>query len=106
MPPTSKEPTMSRLDPTVVIRAARGPDGAALERLAQLDSQKLPAGELLVGERDGELVAAYAPATRAAIADPFRPTADIVALLELHGRPRAARERRRVRPALLRARAA
>ena len=86
---------MSRLDPTVVIRAARGSDGPALERLAQLDSQPRPHGELLVGERDGEVIAAFSPATRAVIADPFRRTADVVALLELHGAPRARRTGRR-----------
>jgi hypothetical protein len=76
---------MSRLHPAVVIRPARGSDAAALEQLAQLDSRPALTGEVLVGERDGELVAAYAPAAHAAIADPFRPTADVVALLELHG---------------------
>jgi hypothetical protein len=86
---------MSRLDPAVVIRAARGSDGPALERLAQLDSQRRPSGELLVGERDGELVAAYSPSTHAVVADPFRRTADVVALLELHGAPRSRRNRRR-----------
>ena len=87
---------MSRLDPAVVIRAARGSDGPALDRLAELDSQRLPSGDLLVGERAGELVAAYSPATRAVVADPFRPTADVVALLELHGAPRARRSGRRL----------
>jgi hypothetical protein len=98
---------MSRLDPAVVIRAARGSDGIALERLAQLDSQPAPTGDILVAERDGELVAAHAPATGAVIADPFRPTADVVALLRLHGRRGAAHgARRRLRPALPRLRAA
>jgi len=69
--------------PTVLIRAARGSDGSALERLAALDSSRVPAGELLVAESDGGLVAALDPRTGAAIADPFRPTADVVALLEL-----------------------
>jgi hypothetical protein len=88
---------VSRIDPTVVIRAARGSDGPALERLAQLDSRPTPAGDLLVGEQGGELVAAYAPLTGAVIADPFRPSAGVVALLELHARPQAPRARRRRR---------
>jgi hypothetical protein len=94
---------MSSLHPAVVIRAARGSDGPALEQLAQLDSRRPLVGEVLVGERDGELVAAYAPASGSAIADPFRPTADIVALLELHGRrrePRPLSARPRLRTAL------
>ena len=69
--------------PTVLIRAARGSDGGALHRLAALDSASVPAGDLLVAESDGALVAALAPESGAAIADPFRPTADVVALLAL-----------------------
>jgi hypothetical protein len=73
------------LAPTVLIRAARGSDGDDLDRLAALDSTRVPAGELLVAEADGALVAAHAPATGATIADPFRPTAQVVELLELRG---------------------
>ena len=73
------------LAPTVLIRAARGSDGRALDRLAALDSARVPAGALLVAEADGALVAAHAPATGATIADPFRPTAQVVELLELRG---------------------
>ena len=71
--------------PTVLIRAARGSDGAALGRLAGLDSARVPAGDLIVAETDGTLVAAHSPAARATIADPFRPTADVVRLLEVRG---------------------
>jgi hypothetical protein len=67
--------------PSVLIRAARGSDGPALDRLAVLDSSVVPAGELLVAEADGAIVAARSIATGAAIADPFRPTADVLALL-------------------------
>jgi hypothetical protein len=69
--------------PSVLIRAARGSDGPSLRRLAALDSSVVPAGELLVAEADGELVAARALTSGATIADPFRPSADVVALLEL-----------------------
>jgi hypothetical protein len=78
--------------PSVLIRAARGSDGADLERIAQLDSTHVPAGSLLVAEADGRIVAAIATATGEAIADPFLPTADVLALLRLrvagpfHGR--------------------
>lgn len=71
--------------PTVLIRAARGSDGEALGRLADLDSARVPAGDLIVAETDGTLVAAHSPAARASIADPFRPTADVVHLLEMRG---------------------
>jgi hypothetical protein len=70
---------------SLLIRAADGSDGYALQRLAALDSAHVPAGELLVAEADGALVAAHAPATGATIADPFRPTAEVVELLELRG---------------------
>ena len=82
--------------PSVLIRAARGSDGDALEHLAALDSATVPAGSLLVAEADGRVVAAIATSTGEAIADPFLPTADVIALLELraagasapHGRRR------------------
>ena len=77
--------TSLTLAPTVLIRAARGSDGDALARLAALDSARVPAGELLVAETDGALVAALAPATGTTIADPFRHTAAVVELLELRG---------------------
>lgn len=66
---------------TVTIRAAEPTDRAALRRLAALDSQRLPQGDLLVAEVGGELQAAVPVAGGSAIADPFRPTRDVVALL-------------------------
>jgi len=72
--------------PTVVIRAARGSDGPALRRLAELDSAELPAGELLVAETDDELVAALSVDTGERVADPFRHTADVVDLLSFRAR--------------------
>ena len=81
--------------PSVLIRAARGSDGTELERIAQLDSTHVPAGSLLVAEADGRLVAAIASSTGEAIADPFLPTADVVALLQLRaGGASASRGRR------------
>jgi hypothetical protein len=75
-------PKHATIDPTVVIRAARGSDGPALENLARVDSQRPVTGDVLVAEQDGLIVAAIAGDR--AIADPFRPTADLVALLRLH----------------------
>ena len=84
---------MQNLDPTVVIRSARGSDGHALADLARLDSQRPLTGDVLVAEQGGRLVAAIDG--ERAIADPFRPTADLVALLNLRaGRSRAPRRRR------------
>jgi hypothetical protein len=70
---------------TVIIRPAIGSDGAAISRLAALDSARVPSGELLVAESDGALVAAHAPGSGATIADPFRHTAEVVDLLHLRG---------------------
>jgi hypothetical protein len=71
--------------PTVVIRAATGSDAPALWRLAALDSSRVPAGDVLVAETEGTMVAAHSPATGATIADPFRRTAEVVELLQLRG---------------------
>lgn len=73
----------------VVIRPAYPDDAAPLERLARLDSQRplaavAAAGPVLVAERDGRIVAALASRGGRTIADPFTPTADLVALLRLH----------------------
>jgi hypothetical protein len=94
---------MRNLDSTVVIRAARGSDGPHLEQLARLDSQRPLRGDVVVAEEEGTIVAAIAG--ERAIADPFRPTADRVALLRLHaGRAEhAPRRRPRVRVPRLRA---
>ena len=78
---------LSNLSPTVVIRAARGSDGPALRRLADLDSHDhVPAGDLLIAEADDQVVAAVSVNTLEHIADPFRPTADVVDLLEFRAR--------------------
>jgi hypothetical protein len=95
--------------PSVLIRAARGSDGPALVRLAALDSSFVPGGELLVAETDGELVAARSLASGAVIADPFRPSADVVTLLDVRARGIGGEGRRPrlvLRPARLASRAA
>ncbi len=67
----------------VTIRRAYPDDAAALARLAALDCRRLPAGELLVAEVDGQLWAAVSISSNLAIADPFRPSAGIVRLLRM-----------------------
>jgi hypothetical protein len=53
---------------------------------------------ILVGEVDGEVRAAYSVDERRAIANPFKRTAELVALVELHARQaNRARKRRRRR---------
>lgn len=73
----------------LTIRTHRPADAPALRRLAALDSQRVPAGDLLVAVVGGELVAAYAPASDTAVADPFRRTADLVRMLRIRAGRRA-----------------
>jgi hypothetical protein len=79
------------------IRRACPDDALALERPAELDSKRLPAGRLLVAEVDGELWAAVSLDAAGEIADPFRRSGELVLLLHERARQleRAARPRRR-----------
>ncbi len=70
-------------DPSLVIRASRGSDGAELSRLAALDSAPALTGPALVAEMDGRIVAALATEDGARIADPFVATAGTLELLEM-----------------------
>jgi hypothetical protein len=76
----------ANVDSSVLIRAARGSDGPALRRLAELDSRPLPEGDLLIAESDDEVVAALSIETGDRVADPFRRTADVVDLLAFRAR--------------------
>ena len=67
----------------VGIREAEAADMPALLRLADLDSRPLPAGRLFVAEAGGRIVAALGARSGTVIADPFVPTAEVVALLRL-----------------------
>ncbi|MEA2268804.1 MAG: hypothetical protein QOD55_2349 [Solirubrobacteraceae bacterium] len=93
---------------TVVIRQATPADVDDLRRLAALDSARALLGTVLVAESDGHLRAALSIDEQRAIADPFTPSAGLVALLRtradlLHD-ARPARSRRRGRLRLLPAR--
>jgi len=91
----------------IAIRPARASDAERLRWLAQRDTASVPPGRLLVAEVDGAIAAAVALDGGEAIADPFRRTAELVALLRM--RARQGRRRvplrvvARVRPALDRA---
>lgn len=77
----------------VTIRHAAASDLPSLERLAALDSQRIPSGELFVAEVGGRLLAATSIDTGAVIADPFEHTASLVGLLRVQAaaaRPAAA----------------
>jgi hypothetical protein len=85
----------------ITIRRATDDDAAALERLARLDSQHLPAGPHLVALAGERYVAAASLDDGRWVADPFMVSEPIVELLRqrvatLTGRP----ARRRAVPAL------
>jgi hypothetical protein len=96
---------MTKLLSSITIRPGYAEDDRALIRLAALDSAAgVPAAPLLLAEVDGHLSAALSLHDGSVIADPFRPTADLVALLRAHvaaltPAPRR-RPRRRLQPRL------
>ena len=65
----------------LTIRRADLADTDALARLAALDSSAPPHGDSLVAQVGDELWAAVEIDSGSAIADPFRPSADLVELL-------------------------
>ena len=81
---------------SLTIRHATASDEADLIRLAALDSSRVPSGELLVAEIDGNLVAALSVDTGATIADPFEHAAAVVDSMRAQ-----VRARRAARPAIL-----
>jgi hypothetical protein len=77
----------------VTVRGATASDGPALVHIADLDSSSVPMSPMLVGERGPRVVAALSLRDGAVIANPFVPTADIVALLRLRSRQLGRHER-------------
>ena len=65
----------------LTIRRATAADTFALRRLAAIDSAAPPTGDVLLAEMGSELWAAVSVDSGAAIADPFRPSGDLVDLL-------------------------
>lgn len=72
----------------ITLRPANASDAGELERVAQLDSRRLPPGPHLVAVRAGRIDAAISLATGELVADPFHPTAELCELLRFHARPR------------------
>jgi hypothetical protein len=79
---------------TLTIRHANVADASDLARLAAVDSAAPLTGEALVAFVDGEPWAAVELDTGAVVADPFRPSGELVELLRL----RAGLTRERPRP--------
>ena len=100
MNPTATTPSRTSRDraETLTIRMAVPADAEALGRLAQLDSAPPPAPvPMLVAEVGGELRAALPLDGGPAIADPFRQTAELVAILAERTRQLAPPRRRAAR---------
>jgi hypothetical protein len=79
----------------ITVRRSVSGDRSQLERLAALDSARPPTGPALVAEADSRMIAALPLGSGRPIADPFEPTAAIVALLELRATQMAATPERR-----------
>ena len=86
----------------VTIRLAHASDATALRRLAERDTRALPQGLLLVAEREGTIDAALSLETAECIADPFKPTAELLDLLRTHAGASRRPPRRAARPLALR----
>jgi hypothetical protein len=67
----------------ITVRRSVSADRSELDRLAALDSASPVRGPALVAEADSRMLAALPLGSGRPIADPFEPTAEIVALLEL-----------------------
>ena len=79
------------------VRPSAPGDEAALARLAGLDSASPPRGPALIAEADSRVLAALPLGSGRPIADPFEPTAELVALLELRRAQIESAEHSRVR---------
>jgi hypothetical protein len=67
----------------ITVRYAVAADLSDLARLAELDSATPPRGPALVAEADSRMLAALPLGSGRPIADPFEPTAEVLALLKL-----------------------
>ncbi len=67
----------------LVLRAGRPSDDAVLRRIAALDSARPLKGRALLAEVDGTAVAALDLDDGRVVANPFRHTAEVVALLRM-----------------------
>ena len=79
--PGADHPGMTPHGSPLTLRLAGSDDDSAVRRLAQLDSARPPSGPVLLAVVGAETVAALGVRTGAVVADPFRPTADVVAVL-------------------------
>ena len=76
-------PTITSMTTTasITLRPAVASDASAIERLAALDSTRVPDGPLLIAESGDRLLALVAEKDGIVAADPFERTADAVDML-------------------------
>jgi hypothetical protein len=86
---------------TLTIRHANVADASDLARLAAVDSAAPLTGDALVAFVDGEPWAAIELDTGAVVADPFRPSAELVEVLRLRASALGGERPRRRLPRLL-----
>jgi hypothetical protein len=86
MPIPQEIPVTHTSTSILALRLADRGDAVLLRRLADLDDAAPLDAPVLLAFEDGEPVAAASLSDGRAVADPFRPTADAVALLELRAR--------------------
>jgi hypothetical protein len=79
-------PALPSGNPSLTLRMAVPADAEALDRLAQLDSRRAPRGAVIVAEVGGDLWAASSLDDGHTVADPFRPTGELVALMNERSR--------------------
>jgi hypothetical protein len=89
--------TAPMTSPSLVLRPATTADGAALERLAALDSARPLTGDVVLAYADGDVRAALSVDTGRAVADPFYPSLELLPLLRAAAGERPARRRLRRR---------
>ena len=82
----SRRVAVEKVSEPVAIRRAAAEDRGTIERLAALDSAAVPSGEVLIAEVSGEARAAIEITGGATVADPFRPTRDLVDILSSRAR--------------------
>jgi hypothetical protein len=79
----------------LTIRYAGLADARAILDLADLDSARVPSGDVLVAEVGDEIWAAMSVHDFHAVANPFKPSSDLITVLQERGRQlRKARRRR------------
>jgi hypothetical protein len=73
-------------DDCLTVRPATHADADSVRLLAALEGVTMPRGDVLVAQVGDDVVAALPLDGSSAIADPFRPTAELVELLKLRAR--------------------